>query len=80
MKKKQKIIALALLCLVILCSFTYSRKEGAEIKGAEQMRTIHYNGHRYICYRTREYVRGGASIGASICHDPDCPCGKGGAK
>ena len=80
MKKKHKTIALALVLAAILCSFTYSRKEGAAIEAQELMRTLHYNGHRYICYRAQEYVRGGVSLGASIVHDPDCSCRKGGAK
>lgn len=79
MKKQQKIIiAIAFLCLVILCSFTYSHKEGNKMTYAtEQMQTLYYKEHSYICYRTYEDVRGGCGIGASIVHDPDCKCGKG---
>lgn len=82
MKKKYKVIALALLCVAILCSFKYSNKEGdGDMRyTTEQMRTLYYKGHSYICYRTYAGVRGGCGLGASIIHDPDCKCGKGGAK
>lgn len=81
MKKKYKVIALVLFCVAILCSFTYSNREGGQIKqDAEQMEKLHYCGHSYICYRfyCRDYKSGWG--GASIIHDPDCKCGKGGAK
>lgn len=35
-----------------------------------------FEGHSYILYQTK--LSGG--IGASITHDPDCPCQRGGAK
>lgn len=81
MKKKYKVIALALFCVAILCSFTYSSKEGDVQRGSyapskEDMRILHYRGHRYVCYRMAGYH----GSGASIIHDPDCKCGKGGAK
>ena len=85
MKKKHFITLLALVAVIALCSFTYSNKEGREIiTDAEQMRTLYYRGHSYICYRyyansiwaDRSYGLGGASI----VHDPDCKCGKGGGR
>lgn len=81
MKMKYKVIALALALVAILCSFTYSNKEGKEMNyPTEQMQTLYYKGHSYICYRTYAGVRGGCGLGASIVHDPDCKCGKGGGK
>ena len=80
MKKKLTIAAIAL--IAVLCSFTYSNREGGKIKAdAEQMETLHYRGHTYICYRfyrqsnwsQRSYGLGGASI----VNDPDCKCQKG---
>lgn len=35
-----------------------------------------FEGHSYILYQTK--LSGG--VGASITHDPDCPCQKGGTK
>ena len=81
MKKKLLITILVLLLAGVATAFTYSKKEGGDIPtDGEQMRVLNFNGHRYICYRwyEKEYVRGGAAGygGASIVHDPDCPCGK----
>ena len=81
MKKKLLITILVLLLAGVATAFTYSKKEGGDIPtDSEQMRVLNFNGHRYICYRwyEKEYVRGGAAGygGASIVHDPDCPCGK----
>ena len=83
MKKKLTYIALAVIGIVLLTSFTYSKKEGGRIPtDAEEMRTLHYNGHQYVCYRYYHHSnynflghegRAGTS-GASIIHDPDCPC------
>lgn len=83
-------IALALIGVAVLMSFTYSNKEGGDIPtDSEQMRILHFHGHRYVCYRYYHHSnynllgdrgRAGTS-GASIVHDPDCPCHKrGGAK
>lgn len=79
MKKKITIAAIAL--IAVLCSFTYSNREGDVQRGnyspsKEDMRILYYHGHRYVCYRMTGYH----SSGASIVHDPDCPCGKGGTK
>lgn len=78
MKKKinKTILLLAALIFVAVASaFTYSKKEG-NISDAhyqhEDMRILNYNGHRYVCYRFEGSYKGGASI----VHDPDCPCGK----
>ncbi len=77
--KRPILIAAAILGAALLCGFTYSQKEGGKIWDAtEQVQTISYKGHSYICYRTYVDVRGGCGLGASIVHDPDCPCGKGG--
>lgn len=85
MKKKFVYIALALICAGVLMGFTYSKKEGGYIPtDAEEMRLLNFNGHRYVCYRYYHHSdwnlwghkgRAGTS-GASIVHDPDCPCGK----
>ena len=81
MKLKLKHIALAVVGIVGLASFTYSLPEGKDIPtDGEQMRILNYHGHRYICYRFYSYgvlYRGGYGYGgASITHDPDCPCHK----
>ena len=87
MKKKSAIIFLAIVGAVALTSFTYSNKEGNNIPtDGEQMRILHFHGHRYVCYRYYHHDnynlfgdkgRAGTS-GASIVHDPDCPCRKKG--
>ena len=86
MKKKKNRLAIlaAVLCAVCLSGFTYSNKEGGNIPtDSEQMRILHFHGHRYVCYRFYEKERHfmGANDhtaigGASITHDPDCPCHK----
>lgn len=82
-------IVLALIGVAALMSFTYSNKEGGEIPtDSEQMRILSYHGHRYVCYRYYHHSnynfwgdrgRAGTS-GASIVHDPDCPCHKRGGE
>ena len=75
---------MAFAAVMIFCSFKYSNREGSEINCDEQMETLHYRGHTYICYRFKG--KGGWSNstygygGASITHDPDCKCGKGGGR
>lgn len=85
MKKIIKYCAIALVLIVALCSFRYANKEGSEIQtDGEQMRVLYYHGHSYIGYRFYAKGRiwpfeGGYGYGgASIVHDPDCKCGKGG--
>lgn len=90
MKKKLIYVALAMIGVALLTGFKYSSKEGGSIPtDAEEMRILHYHGHRYVCYRYYHHDnyniigdagRAGTS-GASIVHDPDCPCHqKGGAE
>ncbi len=85
MKKRNKILMAigALVVVLMATSFTYSKKEGADIPtDGEQMRVLNFHGHRYICYRWYENHYNvysethTAYSGASIVHDPDCPCGK----
>lgn len=86
MKRKHYLIALV--AIIALCSFTYSNKEGGNIPtDGEQMRTLYYRGHSYICYRffyqesRRMPVDGFNNYsGAGLIHDPDCKCGKGGTR
>ena len=87
MKHLTTILA-AVLCAVCLSGFTYSNKEGGNIPtDSEQMRILHFHGHQYVCYRFYEKERhymgasGRTAIGgASITHDPDCPCHKEGGE
>lgn len=79
---------MAVAAIIALCSFSWSNKENGEIPAdAEQMRTLYYRGHSYICYRFykkhhggyRESSYGYGYGGASIEHDPDCAkCKKNG--
>ena len=85
MKNKIKLTLVALVTVAVLCGFKYSNCEGNEIPSdGQQMEILHFNGHTYVCYRfyEKEYVRGGGLGygGASIVHDPDCKCGKGGKR
>ena len=87
MKRKIKYSLLALAVILILCGFTYSNREGGEIPiNAEQMEILHFHGHTYVCYRFYNkgriplYEGGYGYGGASIVHDPDCKCGKGGGR
>lgn len=48
----KNLIIAAIALIAVLCSFTYSNREGGKIKAdAEQMEKLHYCGHTYICYR-----------------------------
>lgn len=84
MKTKIKHCLLAIAAIIILCGFKYSNREGNDFESQEQMETLHYRGHTYICYRFKG--KGGVGNnsygfgGASIVHDPDCKCGKGGGR
>ena len=81
MKRKLKYSLLAIAAIVILCGFTYSSREGNEFySNKEQMETLYYRGHSYICYKWRNGNNAASVGGASIVHDPDCKCGKGGGK
>ncbi|MDE6649784.1 MAG: hypothetical protein K2K45_07625 [Muribaculaceae bacterium] len=83
MKPKLKYLY-AIAAVVVLCGFKSSNRDGGEIPCQEQMETLHYKNHTYICYRFKG--KGGLGNGsygyggASIVHDPDCKCGKGGGK
>lgn len=83
MKHKIKHCLLAISAILILCGFKYSNREGGEIPSdGQQMEILYFHGHSYVCYRfylssvSFEYGYGGASI----VHDPDCKCGKGGGR
>lgn len=85
MKTKHLLILLALVIVGVLCSFKYSNREGANIPGEQQMEILYFHGHSYVCYRFYKaaYAWEGYSYGyggASIVHDPDCKCGKGGGR
>ena len=80
MKTKQ-LILFALVIVGVLCSFKYSSREGANIPGEQQMEILYFHGHSYVCYRFYySAYRQGCYGGASIVHDPDCKCGKGGGR
>ena len=79
MKKKIIIAAIITMFMIVASSFTYSNKEGKSIPtDGEEMRILYFHGHRYVCYRFYESsCRYGYGYGgASIIHDPDCPCMK----
>ncbi|MDE6235999.1 MAG: hypothetical protein K2M56_09645 [Muribaculaceae bacterium] len=86
MKNKINLALVAIAAIVILCSFKYSNRQGDEIPGKQQMETLYYRDHSYVCYRFYEkgrihfYDAGYGYGGASIVHDPDCKCGKGGGR
>ena len=86
MKPKLKYLY-ALAAILMLCGFKYSNREGNEIPSdGQQMEILYFHGHSYVCYRFYEkeysFIRevGFSYGGASIVHDPDCKCGKGGGK
>ena len=81
MKTKLKYLY-ALAAVVVLCGFKYSNREGNEIPSdGQQMEILHFHGHSYVCYRFYYTAfREGGYGGASIMHDPDCKCGKGGGR
>ena len=80
MNKKFKYILLAFIAILVFCSFKYSNREGDDINCNEQIETLYYRNHSYICYRFKG--KGGIGNtsygygGASIVHDPDCKCNK----
>ena len=85
MKSKHLLILLALVIIGVLCSFKYSNREGNDIPGKQQMEILYFHGHSYVCYRFykandtwKGYTYGYG--GASIVHNPDCKCGKGGGR
>lgn len=87
MKPKIKHSLLAIAAIIILCGFKYSNREGTEIPNdGQQMEILYFHGHSYACYRFYKTGRvwpaeGGYGYGgASIVHDPDCKCGKGGGR
>lgn len=86
MKTKLTYCLMAFVVVMIFCDFKYSNREGANISGEQQMEILHFHGHSYVCYRFYEkdwsYLRkvGYSYGGASIVHDPDCKCGKGGGR
>ena len=82
MKPKLKYLY-AIAAIVILCSFKYSNREGANIPGEQQMEILHFHGHTYVCSRMYYSAMPMSHTywgGASIVHDPDCKCGKGGGR
>ena len=85
MKPKHLLILLALVIVGVLCSFKYSNREGANIPGEQQMEILYFHGHSYVCYRfyksnDKQYGFTYSYGGASIVHNPDCKCGKGGGR
>ena len=88
MKNKLTYCLMALAAVVIFCGFKYSNREGANIPGEQQMEILYFHGHSYVCYRfyKRDHgstYNGGYGYGyggASIVHDPDCKCEKGGGR
>lgn len=82
MKPKPTHCLLAIAAILILCGFKYSNREGSEIPSdGQQMEILHFHGHSYVCYRFyhTQFKHGGYG-GASIVHDPDCKCLKGGGR
>lgn len=83
MKINLKYCLLVFVILLVLCGFKYSDREGDEIPSdGQQIETFYYKGHSYVCYRfytSSKMFRYGYG-GASIVHDPDCKCGKGGGR
>lgn len=85
MKNKIKLALVTFIAVMIFCGFKYSNREGSGIPAnGQQMEILYFHGHSYVCYRfyEKEYVRGGGLGygGASIVHNPDCKCGKGGGR
>ena len=82
MKRTYVIAAILITAAIALCSFTYFDRQGAEVPSdSQQMQTLRYRGHTYICYRfykSKSWSRGYSYGygGASLVHDPDCPCSK----
>ncbi len=80
MKTKLKYCLVAVVAIIALCSFRWTNREGDVIPGDQQMETLYYRDHSYVCYRFRDKVGYAGMGGASIVHDPDCKCGKGGGR
>ena len=70
----------ALAAILMLCGFPCSNREGVNFSDSEQMETLYYGNHSYICYKWRHGHNAASVGGASIVHDPDCKCGKGGGR
>lgn len=81
MNTKLKYALLAFVAIIFFCGFKYSNREGQEIPSdGQQMEILHFHGHSYVCYRFYKQNYKSAYGGASIVHDPDCKCGKGGGR
>lgn len=81
MKTKTTHCLLAIAAILILCGFKYSNREGSEIPSdGQQMEILHFHGHSYVCYRFYKQGHSSAYGGASLVHDPDCKCLKGGGR
>ena len=85
MNTKLKYSLMAIAAVMIFCGFKYRNREGNDIPGKQQMEILYYNGHSYVCYRFYDSndCRYGFTYGyggASIVHNPDCKCGKGGSR
>lgn len=85
MKNKIRLALVAFAAVMIFCGFKYSNREGNEIPSdGQQMEILHFHGHSYVCYRFYAkgtvYKGGWGYGGASIVHNPDCKCGKGGGR
>lgn len=80
MKKKTTITIAATAILAVLCGceqINNVQPERPIKQDAEEVKTIEYHGHSYICYRFYGNWSNSGWGGASIVHDPDCKCGKG---
>ena len=85
MKNKLNLALVAIIAVMIFCGFKYSNREGSEIPSdGQQMEILYFHGHSYVCYRFYEKSSWSRQSygygGASIVHDPDCKCGKGGGR
>ena len=81
LKLKYLYTLVAIIAAVIFCGFKYSNREGNEILcDGQQMEILHFHGHTYVCYRFYKQGNQSAYGSASIVHDPDCQCGKGGRR
>ena len=80
MKNKLNLALVAIVAVMIFCGFKYSNREGYDFDDRKQMETLHYRNHSYICYKWRNGFSNASVGGASIVHDPDCKCGKGGGR
>ena len=84
MKNKLNLALVAIVAVMIFCGFKYSNREGSEIPSdGQQMEILYYHGHSYVCYRMYYSAMPMSHAywgGASIVHNPDCKCGKGGGR